>query len=220
MATATVAAPSHVAGLDQIVTLRGVRWETFEQLLADNPDRSAPRLTYDRGELELVSPSPEHEEDADALRLIVVLVTAALGIRIRRLGSTTYRRPDLALGFEPDGSFYIRHEQWMRERQRIDLLVDPPPDLVIEVDVSRSSIGKLRLLAEMSVPEVWRREGDRVVISILTDGAYREASHSAAIPALTATTLSRFLAESRRRSSPDWVALVIGWAQERRTSGP
>jgi Uma2 family endonuclease len=211
VAEAEVASPSLTAE-SGVVSLPHVAWETYERLLADDEERRVPRLTYDRGVLEAVSPSPEHEEDADTLRLIVMLVSAALGIPIRRLGATTFRRRDVQRGFEADGSFYIQHEPLVRGRRNFDLAVDPPPDLVVEIEVSRSAISKLPLYAAMGVPEVWRSDGAAVVIHLLAGDVYRTAGASAALPILTAERLTRLLRESRRLPSPDWARAVTEWA--------
>ncbi len=208
---AAVAAPAVATA--QRILLSNISWDTYERLLADDPDRAVPRLTYDRGALEIVSPSPEHEEDADALRLVVVLATAARAIPIKRLGSTTFRRPDLRQGFEPDGSFYIQREAQVRGRRRIDLSADPPPDLVIEMDVSRSSLDKLPLFAGMGIPEVWRCDGDKVAIFALIAGTFREVPASVALPFLTSAVLTRFLLDSRTLLSSEWVAMVSDWAR-------
>ncbi len=199
--------------------LRNVSWDTYDRLLADDPDRNLPRLTYDRGVLEIVSPSPEHEQDADALKLIVVIVSAALSVPVAWFGATTFRRPDLQQGFEADGSYYVQHEPRMRGRRQIDLLVDPPPDLVIEVDVSRSSRTKLLMFAEMGVPEVWRSDGGRVAILALTGGVYQESEASVAVPSLTAAVLTRFLNESRTLPSTEWFRAVSRWAAEQQDGG-
>ena len=215
MATASVTTPPVLAD-DIRVVLPHVSWESYERLLADDWDRNVPRLTYDRGVLEIVSPSPEHDEDADTLRLVVAIVAAALAVPIKRLGSTTYRRPDLERGFEPDGSFYIQHEARMRGRRTLDLVTDPPPDLIIEMDVSRSSIAKLALFAAMGIPEVWRGDGGRVTILALAGDGYREVAASRALPSLTGDILTRFLAESRTLDSTAWFDMVGGWARAQR----
>ena len=201
---------------DQRMLLRNVSWDTYERLLADDPGRSVPRLTYDRGVLELVSPLPNHERGANTLRSIVLLVTTALEIPIDQLGSTTYRRPDLERGFEPDGSFYIAHEAAVRGKDILDLTVDPPPDLVIEVDVSHSSLDKLELLAAMGIPEVWRHEGQQVAILWHDGTGYREATASRNIPVLTTSVLNQFLAERRALPSHEWANAVSAWAKARR----
>jgi Uma2 family endonuclease len=193
-----------------------VSWETYERLLADDEERRVPRMTYDQGMLELVTPSTPHEEDALVFAHLVFIVAANLGIPIRSVGSTTFRRKDLERGFEPDASFYIQNEERIRGKRQIDLTVDPPPDLVLEMEMSRSALNKLPLFSSMGIPEVWRCDGQRVTILILEQDRYRETATSQAIAVLTSDILTRFLAESRTSLSPDWFQTVSDWAREQR----
>ena len=139
-----------------------------------------------------------------------------LGVPILSVGGTTYRRNDLERGFEPDASFYIQNEAQIRDRPEIDLSVDPPPDLVLEMEMSRSALDKLPLFASMGIPEVWRCDGQRVTILILEQDRYRESTISLALPVLTSDILTRFLAESRTVLSPDWFQAVSDWARGQR----
>jgi Uma2 family endonuclease len=173
-------------------------------------------MTYDQGVLEIVTPSMPHDEDAGTITRIVDIVAANLGTPIRSVGSTTFRRKDLERGFEPDASFYIQNEERIRGQRAVDLTVDPPPDLVLEMEMSRSSLDKLPLFASMGIPEVWRCDGQRVTIFILEQDRYRESTASLALPVLTNDILTRFLAESRTALSPDWFRAVSDWARGQR----
>lgn len=215
MAVAEVASPP-VLIEERRVVLPHVSWDTYERLLADDEERRVPRITYDRGVLELVSPSTPHEEDARLLTLLVDIVAAKLGIPTRSVGSMTYRREDLERGFEPDASFYVQHEASIRGRRQIDLKVDPPPDVVIEMEYSRTAVDKLALFAAMGIPEVWRSDGRRVSILVLTEGAYQPAATSHALPVLTPELIQNFLAASRESLSHEWFHLVSDWARAQR----
>jgi Uma2 family endonuclease len=215
MSPASVASPPRVVA-DDCVVLHNVSWETYERLLSDDEERRVPRMTYDQGVLELVTPSKPHEVDAAAITRIVDIVTAVLGIPIQSTASTTYRRHDLERGFEPDASFYIQNEPRVRNRREVDLSVDPPPDVVLEMEMSRSARDKLPLFASMGVPEVWRCDGQRVTILVLEQNRYRESSSSLALPVLTNDILTRFLAESRTVLSPVWFQTVSDWARVQR----
>src|SRR5215216_8007931 len=138
MSSASVASPPRVVA-DDCVVLPHVSWETYERLLSDDEELRAPRMTYDQGVLELVTPSMPHDEDARTITRIVDIVAANLGIPIRSVGSTTFRRKDLERGFEPDASFYVQNEERIRGLREIDLLVDPPPDLILEMAMSHSA---------------------------------------------------------------------------------
>jgi Uma2 family endonuclease len=214
-----VASPPRVLADDRVV-LPCVSWETYERLLADDEERRVPRMTYDQGVLELVTPSLPHEKDALTIARIVDIVAAIIGVPILSAGGTTYRRKDLERGFEPDASFYIQNETRVRNRREVDLTVDPPPDVVLEMEMSRSARDKLPLFVSMGISEVWRCDGERVSIFILDRerGSYRELSHSQALPVLTGEVVTRFLAESRTMLSPDRFRAVSDWAQGQRKS--
>src|SRR5215203_1437045 len=216
VSSASVASPPRLVP-DKRVVLPCVSWETYERLLADDEERRVPRMTYDQGVLELVTPSKPHEVDAATITRIVDIVAAVLGIPIQSTASTTFRRQDLERAFEADASFYIQNEPRVRNRREVDLTVDPPPDVVLEMEMSRSALDKLPLFASMGIPEVWRCDGQRVSIFILDQDGYRESSSSQSLPVLTSEDLTRFLAESRTMLSPDWFQAVSNWARERRS---
>jgi Uma2 family endonuclease len=203
---------------DDRVVLPCVSWETYERLLADDDERRVPRMTYDQGVLELVTPSMSHEEDVQAISALMRIVTAQLGIPVRSAGSTTYRRADLHRGFEPDASFYVQNEERIRGQREVDLTVDPPPDVVLEMEMSRSARDKLPLFASMGIPEVWRCDGQQVTILILELDRYHESPSSLALPVLSSEVLTRFLAKSRTMLSPDWFQSVSDWAQGQRNA--
>ena len=129
------------------------------------------------------------------------------------VGSTTYRRGDIGRGFEPDASFYIRNEERIRGKPRIDLSVDPPPDLVIEVDITSPSLDKFPIYARLGVHEVWRYDGTRATIFLLEEGEYVEAGESVALPSLTSDVLTLFVEESTSLGSTDWLRRVREWAR-------
>ena len=215
MTPAAVARPPRIVA-DERVVLSCVNWETYERLLRDDEERRVPRMTYDQGVLELVTPSTPHEKAAQTLTTLVVIVSATIGTPIVNVGSTTYRRKDLRRGFEPDASFYVQNESRVRDRPEINLTVDPPPDIVLEMEMSRSMRDKLPLFANMGIPELWRCDGQQVTILLLERDNYRESFNSLALPVLTSDVLTRFLAESRTMLSPDWFEAVSEWARGQR----
>jgi Uma2 family endonuclease len=199
---------------DRRVTLHGVSWETYEHLLADLADRSAPRLTFDQGVLEIMSPTAEHEEYNRTLAALVELVANELRVNIRRLGSTTFKRKDLVKSFEPDSCFYIQSAPRIRGKRRIELPQDPPPDLLIEIDITSSSLDRFPLFAHAGIPEVWRYDGSRVQFLQLTDEHYVEVSHSLALPILTSEVVTQFLEESLELESAEWSLRLREWVQQ------
>jgi Uma2 family endonuclease len=198
----------------QRVILRGVSWETYERLLADFEDRHAVHFTFDRGALEIMVLSTKHEEPNRTLALLVEVLAEELGIDVRRLGSTTFQREDLLKGFEPDSCFYIQSLDRIGDKTEIDLTIDPPPDLVIEIDISHPSLDKLPLYAAVGVPEVWRYDGSRVQFFKLENEQYVEVEQSLALARLTSTVATQFLKDSMKLKSTAWLRRVREWARQ------
>ncbi len=203
---------------EQRVVLHNVSWGTYERLLAEHTNRSAPRFTYDRGELEIMSPNPEHERTNRRIAQLVLAVADEMEIAAEDLGSTTFRREESERGFEPDSCFYIQNEERVRGKDRINLAVDPPPDIVIEVDITSPSLSKFPIYAQLGVPEVWRYDGSGITIFDLKEAGYVEAPHSTALPPLTNEILSHFVEVSKRLERGTWIRQVRGWARSQARS--
>ena len=186
------------------IIIENVRWETYVGLLKDLEDRSSPRMAFDQGVLEIMSPLFEHDECNRMLASIVEIVLEELEVDFRNSGSTTFKREALERGFEPDSSFYIQSVGRIRNKRRIDMEVDPPPDLVIEVDLTNDSLDKLPLYAALGVPEVWRYKED-LEIRTLKQGRYTRCMMSAAIPILNEKLISEFLESSFGMKRPVWL---------------
>ena len=199
---------------DNKIVLYDVSWETYERLLSDLSDRSSPRLTYDEGRLEIMSPTEEHEELNRSLAALVEAVAEALEIDLRSLGSTTFRRQDLDRGFEPDSCFYVQSLSKLESNRRVDLELDPPPDLVIEIDISHSSKEKLALYREMGVPEVWRHDGDSVKIHVLQDEGYDTVETGRVFPILSAAKLTELLETGRTHKRYERLKSIREWARQ------
>jgi Uma2 family endonuclease len=196
------------------VVLHNVRWDTYAQLLRDHLDSSVPRFTFDHGELEIMSPSTEHESYSRRIDDVVISSAEERNIEVEALGSTTFRRKDLKRGFEADACFYFRNLGRVLGKRKLDMRVDPPPDLVFEADVTSSSIRKLPIFAEFGVSEVWRFKGKRLSIYILEGEGYEEAAESRLLPGLTAAAISELLVQGRAMSTSAWRKLVRAWARE------
>ena len=193
--TTAIAAPARVAiptlaGLVNYVRpgesllLTGVAWEDYEQLLDWRDDwRRTVRLTYDHGKLGIMVVTNLHERLRKMLALLIEAWISETGGDYVPSGQLTHKRKDLERGFEPDECYYIQNWQKVPGLREVDFTVDPPPDLSIEVEVSRSVLGRLPIIAAFKVPEVWRYDGERVTVLLLdTDGTYRESPVSVAIP--------------------------------------
>ena len=201
---------------EQKVILKGVSWETYERLLAEHEGESGTRFTYDSGILEILVPSARHEKPNRILASLVEVRAEEMALNIESLGSTTLKRPDLLKGFEPDSCFYIQHTEAIRDNEEIDLTVDPPPDLVIEIDIPSPSLDKFPLYAAVGVSEVWRYDGTHVTIYRLAGERYVEVPHSIVLSLLTNEHATRFLEERKQVPSTVWFRAVRAWARDQR----
>lgn len=172
--------------------MENIRWETFVEL-AEQRRGSVPRMTYDEGVLELMSPRRQHENIGSLIGRLVETYTEILGIEVQSVASTTFKRKDLQKAFEADESYYIEHAELIRPKEEVDLTIDPPPDLVIEVEITSSAIRKLKLFAAMAVPEVWRHDGELLEMFVLENEQYKPINSSRALPGLTAATINLLL---------------------------
>jgi Uma2 family endonuclease len=194
--------------------LYGVSWETYERLLTEHQESSGTHFTYDQGRLEIMLLSVKHEKPNRALALLVEVIAEEMGIDVENLGSTTFKRKDLERGFEPDSCFYIQNAERIRGKEEIDLAVDPPPDLVIEIDISSPSLNKFSLFAALGIPEVWRYDGARVSIFRLDTNEYREQAESGVLPKITGEVLTRFIAEDKILKRTAWLRQVREWVRQ------
>lgn len=201
---------------EQRVRLHTVPWEAyiaFCEHLGDQP----VRVTYDRGEMEIMSPiSWEHENRKKLLGRLIEALTEEMDIDIASSGSMTFRREDLLRGLEPDESYWIEHESVVRGRKTIDLEKDPPPDLVLEIEISRSALDRISIYAALGVPEVWRWDGEKLIVNLLTKrGTYRQGDRSKAFPFLPLAEFARFL-EPTQLSETQLLRSFRAWVRKQK----
>ena len=164
------------------VLIENVSWSELEQILAELGEQRSRRLSYSNGSLEIMTPLAEHEDSKAFISDFVRIILEELGQEYRNLGSTTFKREDMAQAVEPDECFYIQNEAIARGKKRIDLNLMPPPDLVIEIDITnRTRFNNYELLG---VPELWRYDGTNLEINILTSGKYSLSDQSLQFPQL------------------------------------
>jgi len=198
------------------MALRGVPYDVYLRL-RDDPRNRGLRMTYHDGTLEVMSPEFRHEKGARRLSMIVNAYASVLGVDCEGSRSTTFRKglPGqlTGKGKEPDESFYFTNLTAIRAKNTLDLSVDPPPDLWIEVDNRASSAAKLPLYAALGVSEVWRYRPRRGLLWIgrLKDGAYDQADESHWLPGMTPTLLLKILDEAVTRGEPAWDAWLRRW---------
>ena len=204
---------------EQRMILHHVSWETYQRLLCDYEDSSALRFTYDQGTLEIMTPQIEHEGFNRFIQVLLIAVEEVTGTELYNYGSTTFSREDLQKGFEADTCFYIKNIDRVRGKTRLDLHVDPPPDLVVEIDITHASLNKLPIYAQIGVPEVWRYTGGAMVILLLSADRYVPAQSSRAVPVVTADALTRLVKASAGLSQAGWLRLAREWVSSSAQSG-
>jgi len=193
--------------------LENIRWPTYLALLADLGEHRG-RLTYDRGRLEIVSPSKKHEHLKKLVGRLIEAFTEELDIEIQSVSSTTLNREDLDRGVEADECYYVQNEAAVRDKEEIDLTRDPPPDLVVETEVSRRLIPRIPIYAAMGVPEIWRYDGEKLRVCHLQEGGeYVEAERSKVFPMLPMQEFARHLARRRGMSETQLVRSFRNWVR-------
>ena len=167
-------------------------WGFYEKTLKELGGRHV-RVTYDRGRMEIMSPLPEHEDASKFIGRLIEMLTFVRKTKVKSLGSTTFKRKSKAKGVEPDQCYYFRDEAKLRGRKRIDLRTDPPPELVVEVDITNPSIAREPIYAALGVPEIWRFDGERLECLHLAGATYNSQTMSLAFPFLEPALLNQFL---------------------------
>jgi Uma2 family endonuclease len=204
--TATLLAPP-----DEIIHLTGISWKTYESLLEDLSNRRF-RITYNRGQLEIMAPSAEHERFKKVAGRFVETIAEELRIRIEPLGSTTFKHPQLS-GAEPDECFYIYNIDSVRSKKRLDLTEDPAPDLILEIDVTSSSNERLQVYADLGVAEVWIYNGKSLVVRQLQNGRYITSQASQFFPNLQIPEIVGFLQQVGTIDYLELVKLFRNWVR-------
>ncbi|MBF2027691.1 MAG: Uma2 family endonuclease [Oscillatoriales cyanobacterium C42_A2020_001] len=176
-----IAVPLHRLQLQpgSAVTVSNIGWQEFETLLQELPEHRSTRLAYFRGTLELVSPLPQHER-------AIVIISDVVKLLLRRaqrpwesLRSTTFKQQEIA-GIEPDDCFYIANFAAVIGKERLNLMIDPPPDLAIESDLTSKT--EMSAYAVLGVPELWIYASGRLTINVLQGDRYVESIHSPTFP--------------------------------------
>ena len=157
-------------------------WQDYCQLRDSRGDGSIPRLKYHAGEILLMSPLPRHGRQAHLIARIVEIILESQDRNYEAFTPITLELPEVG-GIEPDYCFYIDNWQAVVGKDRIDWQLDPPPDLVIEIDVT-SYTSELDFLP-YNVPEVWLFKNDRLTIYQLADGKYQVSENSRYFPTLS-----------------------------------
>jgi len=178
------------------VALDNITWKNYEQILNALGENRAARVHYYQGILEIMTPLEAHENSSENIGILIHILTEELNLNIKSLASTTLKIPEKKTGAEPDKCYYIKNEPAVRGKT-VNLNQDPPPDLVLEVDITNTDINKNQLYQDMKVPEFWRYNGKKLTIYVLNQNEYQESENSLTFPILTKAIIYEFISQCR-----------------------
>ena len=216
--TVTVQERAVTLNAESRVVLEPVSWALYEQLLAELGDNRGTRLAYDDGRLEIMSPSDSHADVKKIMARVIEAYADAMDIDIQGYGSWTMNRKAKKKGIEPDECYYVQSFPAIANRKRLDVKRDPPPDLAIEVDISRSSLPKQPIYATIGVPEIWHFDGKRFTILRRDEaGSYVQSRQSACFPGLPIDEVNRFVRIGLRSHQPAALRALREWMKQQQT---
>jgi Uma2 family endonuclease len=195
------------------LTLRHISWDAYSQMLNALGDRRAVRLHYCQGTLELMVPLEIHEQSSDLVGVFIRALAFGAGLTIKGLASTTLRFRNLERGAEPDKCYYLQNEPLVRGRP-VNLDNDPPPDLVVEIDITHTDLDKNLLYSAMGIPELWRFDGQTLRIFHLEGGFYQSSPISYAFPWMTAGIFEDFLGQCQELGETQAYHNLNTWIQQ------
>jgi Uma2 family endonuclease len=197
------------------VVFYNITWQSYEAILAALGDNRSAQLTYYKGTLEIMAPLEAHENSKHVIgNFIEILVDEGDFEGIKGMGSTTLNLPTLTVGAEPDQGYYIANERSVRGKT-VDLTTDPPPDLILEIDITHTDINKNALYAEMGVPEFWRYNGKVLTIYALENGNYREVDLSPTFPDVPKQQLYSYLKDCAEIGEKQAKKKLRTWLQQK-----
>jgi Uma2 family endonuclease len=214
-------APPPVAGRwstpgTQKMVLQNVSWQAYVAIGDALLNRPGLRMTYGRGSLEFMTTSHEHEIYKKRLGRLIETLAEECNLRIATAGNMTFRRAELERGLEPDDCFWIAHEELVRARLEWDPKLDPPPDLVIEIEISRSALDRMAIYSALGVPEVWRCDGATLQAHLLqSNGGWQASEYSPTFPKIPLAGIVPFLQPSETVDYLSMIRAFRAWVQER-----
>lgn len=199
------------------VVLDFVSWETFERLLDERGEVLSPHFYYNNGYLEIMPISQAHGQPLSNVTQVVQVAAELTRRDVCSNSTITLSRKDILKACEPDAVFYFKHAAAIRGKPSLDLHKDPPPDLIVEVDITSSSGHRFPIFAGIGIAEVWRVDAaGKVTFHRLKGGAYHQIAASITVPPLTAEAVNRLLEAARHKTSFEWLQSVRKWIRAHR----
>jgi Uma2 family endonuclease len=194
-----------------MLRLEDISWDEYERLLDQLADWPGMRVSYDHGRVEIMSPTFEHENYIGFFSRLGHILSDEMDIIVEAAGATTYKQESLLQGSEGDQSFYVQNASAIIGKRRIDLDIDPPPDVVVEVDITSESLSKFPIYAAFLVPEIWRYDGKQARIYHLVNESYLERDASLSFPFLTSQAMTEFLEQSKTQGQTPALVAFQQW---------
>lgn len=199
----------------QRIELQSVDWQGFESILIELGENRNTRIAYTNNTLSIVTPQFRHEKTKVVLGDLVKVLLDELGIDYDASGSTTLKRQDLGKGVEPDDSFYIQNFSQVLHKDRLDLSVDPPPDLAIEIDLSSKT--QIEVYEALGIPELWRYDNGDLRIDVLQAGVYVKSEESPTFRGWPIVDLAtQYIARAREVGQGQAIREFRQWVREQK----
>ncbi len=192
----------------QHVILHNISWETYEKILAEHDEVSNPHFAFCDGELEIMVLGYPHETFKTKLSELTTEIARILEIDYETAGSTTFRREKKQKGFEGDASYYFKNADIVRSKKVIDLNVDPPPELIIEIDITHGSLPKFPIFSALGIEEIWRFDGEDVMFYRLENENYKQVAESVCLSGVKSENVTELLFAAEELKRSDWLKLV------------
>lgn len=201
------------------VLLKNIGWNDFEDILEEAGEaRKTPRFSYSQGWLELMSPLAVHEDDKSIISDLIKILLEELNREFRALGSITLKNETMKQAVEPDECFYIHHELIIRGKERIDLSIDPPPDLALEIDITHRT--HFNNYEKLGIPELWRFNGQELEILVLENGCYQASDTSRQFPDFAVKRIiPEFLEKSKQEGRNKTMRAFRGLVKQNKIEG-
>ncbi len=199
---------------EQRVLIHNINWQLFESLLDAMTHNNSSRISYNKGTLEFMSPLWFHESTNRRIEAMILALTEELNMPLEMAGSLTLKRADMVVGKEPDSCYYIQNAAKIRGKINIDLSMDPPPDLAIEIDISRSSLNQLEIYGKLGVKEVWIYDGNNMRFYQLENEQYINNETSLTFPIVYGKKVIEYLSECQTIGVPLAVRNIKLWIQK------
>lgn len=196
---------------DSLLIQHGISWDDYQELLEVVGEASGLRITYDSGRLQIMTLSFKHEKYVRLIERLVGHLSMTRHLRVLFYGAATMKKEKARKGVEPDACFYVQNAGAVGKKDVIDLTTDPPPDIVVEIDLHHESFSKFPIYATIGVPEIWRYEGENLIIYQWTESGYLAIEASQFLPLLTSSVLTGFLKRSPHEDQYDIMLAFESW---------